>query len=241
MHDPGEAARLRRDGWLIALCVAGSVLAHAALLVALPRPGERPPPPLETLRVTIEKTTPPRAETPPERAPRATAAPPVKMPQEKPRAVMPRERETLPLPEPAPALAPREVLSVPQQPSTPEPRFTVPAPEKSAEPPRETAKGARAATQPESAPPARPAAPRLVDAYRIDTPVRYRRTAEQGRVTLKVLVTREGRIGNVTIEKSSGHPNLDQNALQEARRWRFAPARMDSEPVEQVLTVHVDY
>jgi protein TonB len=165
----------------------------------------------------------------------------VKTPQESPRSVVSRERGKPPLPEAAPQAPPREVLSVPQQPSTPEPQFTVPAPEKSAEPPRETAKGARATAQPESAPPATPAAPRLVDARRIDTPVRYRRTAEQGRVTLKVVVTREGRIANVTVEKSSGHANLDQNALQEARRWRFEPARLDSVPVEQALTVHVDY
>ena len=75
----------------------------------------------------------------------------------------------------------------------------------------------------------------------IDSPVRYPRTAEQGRVTLKVLVNREGRVANVTLEKTSGYANLDSHAVHAVRGWRFAPARQGAEPVEQWLTVNVDY
>jgi protein TonB len=60
-------------------------------------------------------------------------------------------------------------------------------------------------------------------------------------VTLKVLVTREGRASTVNVEKSSGYPNLDQHAREAVRRWRFAPARQGNETVEQWMTVNVDY
>ena len=79
------------------------------------------------------------------------------------------------------------------------------------------------------------------DASLIDSSVRYPRTAEKGRVTLKVLVTRDGRAATVDMEKSSGHANLDQHAMQAVKRWRFTPARQGGEPVEQWITVNVDY
>jgi protein TonB len=60
-------------------------------------------------------------------------------------------------------------------------------------------------------------------------------------VTLKVLVTRDGRAGAVNLEKSSGYSSLDQHALQAVKRWRFTPARQGNEPVEQWMTVNVDY
>ena len=71
--------------------------------------------------------------------------------------------------------------------------------------------------------------------------MRYRRTAEQGRVTLKVLVNREGRVAKATLEKTSGYPNLDRHALEAVARWRFEPARKGDEAVEQWLVVNVDY
>jgi len=88
---------------------------------------------------------------------------------------------------------------------------------------------------------ARPAPARVADAYVLDSPVRYPRTAEHGRVTLKVLVSREGRAANVSLEKPSGYVSLDRHALDAVRRWRFAPARQGGEAVEQWLTVNVDY
>ena len=75
----------------------------------------------------------------------------------------------------------------------------------------------------------------------IDSPVRYPRTAEQGRVTLRVLVNRDGRVATIALEKTSGYASLDQHAQAAVRRWRFAPARQGDEPVEQWLTVNVDY
>ena len=50
------------------------------------------------------------------------------------------------------------------------------------------------------------------------------RAGEQGTVTLRVLVTREGLAARVDIEKSSGSPHLDAAALETVKAWRFVPA-----------------
>jgi periplasmic protein TonB len=71
--------------------------------------------------------------------------------------------------------------------------------------------------------------------------VRYPRTAEQGRVTLRVLVNREGRVAKATLATTSGYQTLDRHALEAVRGWRFAPARKGDEAVEQWLVVNVDY
>ena len=217
---------------MVAAWLAVSVAAHAGLLLAIPGFSTRPPARPE-LTVTIERTEPPRPnpERPRERppAPRASAQP---------------EKRVSPAraPEPAPQAPQPKMLALPQrQPSPEPPAFTVPAPE--AEPALEARREAAAkpARQAEPAPPAKPEAPRASAAYAVKPEVRYPRTAERGRVTLKVLVSRNGRAANVTLETSSGYPNLDRHAMQAVRTWEFVPARVGAEPVEQSITVNVDY
>ena len=58
-----------------------------------------------------------------------------------------------------------------------------------------------------------------------DYPALSRRLREEGRVVLRVLVTEEGAPQQVELRQTSGHPRLDQAALEAVRRWRFAPAR----------------
>ncbi|MBI4193692.1 MAG: energy transducer TonB [Betaproteobacteria bacterium] len=70
-------------------------------------------------------------------------------------------------------------------------------------------------------------------------PLIARRNGEQGTVTLKVLVTRDGVPANVSIEKSSGSGHLDAAALESVSTWRFVPARQGAQPVEAWVLVPV--
>lgn len=241
-HPPESSRPPRRRSRVLAGWLAGSVIAHALVLLALPHSPERAPR-VEILRVEIEKAELPR-EAKPETQRVAKATPrPKPILAEKPRAPSPKPpREPAPRKEVAPPLPPREVLALPREPARPQPAFTVPAPEAPAPQKGEPVRAPPPVPPPEAPAAAKPAPPpRIADARVLDSPVRYPRTAEQGRVTLKVLVSRDGRVANATLEKTSGYANLDQHALQAVRGWRFAPARQDAEPVEQWLTVNVDY
>jgi len=62
-------------------------------------------------------------------------------------------------------------------------------------------------------------------------PESARRLGIQGTATLRVQVLANGQVGEVAIEQSAGHPDLDQAAIDAARRWRFEPARRGKDPV----------
>lgn len=70
-------------------------------------------------------------------------------------------------------------------------------------------------------------------------PVAARRAGEQGTVTLRVLVTREGLASRVAVEKSSGSPHLDAAALEAVKAWRFTPARQGADAVESWMLVPI--
>lgn len=70
-------------------------------------------------------------------------------------------------------------------------------------------------------------------------PVAARRAGEQGTVTLRVLVTREGLASRVDVEKSSGSPHLDAAALEAVRAWRFTPARQGADAVESWMLIPI--
>jgi protein TonB len=80
-------------------------------------------------------------------------------------------------------------------------------------------------------------------AYLRNPPPRYpiiaRRNGEQGTVTLRVLVTRDGLPASVSVEKSSGSNHLDSAALETVRTWRFVPARQGAQPVEAWVLVPI--
>jgi protein TonB len=46
-----------------------------------------------------------------------------------------------------------------------------------------------------------------------------------------VLVSEDGRVAEVIVRQSAGHPDLDQAAADAVRRWQFEPARSGDEPV----------
>lgn len=53
----------------------------------------------------------------------------------------------------------------------------------------------------------------------------------QGVTVLKLRILENGRVGEVLVEKSAGHPDLDQEAAAAVKQWFFEPARLGKQPV----------
>lgn len=246
-HERGLTRAQRRSARVLVLSVGASVALHVIVLLAFPGIGRRNAPRVEPIEVTLSKPEPPRVV-----PPVSVAKPPSQKPETKPRRkeearrAQSAARAGVSPPRPDPPLLVLPQVPLGQTPPPQKPELSVPAPE--ASPRLEAVPAAPPAKAPAAAPAQSPAAPApkavrpdVRDATLLDSSVRYPRTAEKGRVTLKVLVTRDGRAATVNLEKSSGYSTLDQHALQAVKRWRFTPARQGNEPVEQWMTVNVDY
>src|SRR5262249_45421698 len=72
-------------------------------------------------------------------------------------------------------------------------------------------------------------------------PASARRMGIQGTVQLKVQVLANGRVGEIIVESSAGHDDLDQAAADAVRKWRFEPARRGSEPVATWVLLPVQF
>ncbi len=68
-----------------------------------------------------------------------------------------------------------------------------------------------------------------------------RRSGEQGRVLLRVLVAPSGAAEAVELRTSSGSDRLDRAAVETVRRWRFVPARRGTEPVAAWVLVPIQF
>ena len=63
----------------------------------------------------------------------------------------------------------------------------------------------------------------------------------QGTTVLKVHVLIDGHVGDVIVQQSAGHPDLDQAAIDAVRRWRFEPARRGNDPVAMWVLLPVQF
>jgi len=63
----------------------------------------------------------------------------------------------------------------------------------------------------------------------------------QGTTMLKVHVLIDGHVGDVIVQQSAGHPDLDQAAIDAVRRWRFEPARRGNDPVAMWVLLPVQF
>jgi periplasmic protein TonB len=153
--------------------------------------------------------------------------------------------EPPPLPEVPPPPPELATMVEPPPPDLPPPVFPVeappppppPQPEKPKPPPpkpvqkRPPTPQAPVEAQPQQAAPAAPAAPRTVSASQLGYivapnpiyPARSRKAGEQGNVMVRVLVDVTGRPAQVSLQTSSGHPELDQSALSAVRAAQFRP------------------
>jgi protein TonB len=153
--------------------------------------------------------------------------------------------EPPPLPELKPPPPDLATMVEPPPPDLPPPVFPVeapppkpsPLPEKPKPPPpkpvqkRPATPQAPVEAQPQQAAPAAPAAPKTISASQLGYlvppnpiyPARARKAGEQGNAVVRVLVDVTGRPAQVSLQTSSGHPELDQSALSAVRAAQFRP------------------
>jgi len=72
-------------------------------------------------------------------------------------------------------------------------------------------------------------------------PLIARKRGYQGTVVLEVLVTREGKVKELTLSASSGHSVLDQAALASVKTWLFDPGTRGGAKVDMWVKVPVRF
>jgi protein TonB len=72
-------------------------------------------------------------------------------------------------------------------------------------------------------------------------PIASERRGEEGIVLLNVAVNPNGLPAAISLNHSSGHPLLDQAAIDGVRRWTFEPARAGGVPVFSLAVVPVRF
>ena len=74
-----------------------------------------------------------------------------------------------------------------------------------------------------------------------DYPLSCKRRREEGIVLLNVVVQADGLPAAVSLTQSSGHPLLDEAALDAVRRWTFEPGLAAGVPVSSRVVVPVRF
>ncbi len=72
-------------------------------------------------------------------------------------------------------------------------------------------------------------------------PASAKRMGMEGKVLLKVFVSREGGVLDIEISRSSGYEILDNAALEAVKNWRFIPARRGESPKDEWVQVPVAF
>jgi len=62
-------------------------------------------------------------------------------------------------------------------------------------------------------------------------PESARRAGAQGVTVLKLRILENGKVDQVLIEQSAGHPDLDLEAAEAVKKWLFEPARMGKQAI----------
>lgn len=212
---PPEIPEWRRIGPFLALAV-GLHLAVLLYPLKLSIAKLEIPPPVAIMVRFVEAVSPP--------APIPMQAAPTLAPQSVPTPARARR-----------AVAPRRILAMQPKQAAPAASFSVPA--------TEAAPADSAASAVPSMALSTGAAPRFDAAYlnnpRPAYPPLSRRLGEEGKVLLRVRVSREGQPAAVDLEKSSNFERLDEAARQVVARWRFVPAKRGDEAIEATVIVPI--
>ena len=72
-------------------------------------------------------------------------------------------------------------------------------------------------------------------------PPASRRSHEEGRVLLAVLVSIDGAVKEVSVEVSSGYRRLDEAAIEAVRQWVFLPAKRGGVAIAARIRVPVNF
>ena len=72
-------------------------------------------------------------------------------------------------------------------------------------------------------------------------PSTARRLGIEGTSLLRVFVGADGRVTDIEVDQSAGHPDLDRAAIDAVRRWKFEPGRRGSEPIGMWVRLPVQF
>ena len=216
---------------VLPVCLAVSAALHVLVLVLLPKLGiDRSAPSVQVLEVRMLAPEP-LTVAPLTSAPSATGRP---RSAQRTDAVL-ANRPQAPATPPSPAKRGGDHAMARIDADLPAPASDVPLADSSA----------RLDPVPAASAPARETPPASRAAYLHNPAPAYppiaRRNGEQGTVTLRVLVARDGATARVSVERSSGYAHLDRSALEAVRDWRFVPAREQGEPVEVWMLVPIAF
>ena len=208
------------------------------------------PPVLPVQLVTLQAQAEPPREAPPP-APRAPSRPSRLIEAPRPPAPAPAVRTETPRPPSAPVAqatpprAPEPVsngtpTAAPVESAAPaSPATTIVSSLSAAPAPSVAAAGPSAAAAFESV--TQQARPQGGYQVQPSYPATPRRLGIQGTTLLRVHVLADGRIRDVLVEKSAGHPELDDAATDAVKRWRFDPARRGSDAVAMWVLLPVEF
>lgn len=166
----------------------------------------------------------------------AAPAPPQLAPPPPPAVQVPPPHVQPVLAAPSPAPAPAEVFSVPPPPPTqPVAAAVAVAPAVTPAPPAPAAPA--------------PAAPKRLDATAVsyvvpppvEVPLASRRAGESGVVWLRVIVDTRGLPALVQVQRSSGHPRLDEQATWALRQAHFKPHTQNGTAIEVEVIAPIEY
>ena len=210
--------RFRRTNWIAAGIAAGLQFGFLAVLILMgvvPAMQPKHDKPLVTVLASVERSAAP--QTPPAVQARQQDKPAV---QPKADLVMPPPKVALSASAPVAAAVQR----------TPEPPAPAPAAAPAAPP------ASSAGTGPVRA----DLTSNLLSAPKPVFPMSSRRKHESGTVVLRVVVDEEGRVDQISVQRSSGFAALDEAALSAVRRWRWSRTVRDGRPVVVTGSVAVN-
>lgn len=79
----------------------------------------------------------------------------------------------------------------------------------------------------------------LISSAKPRYPAADKQRGHEGTTTLRAQISDTGKIGSISIVKSSGFPGLDQAAQATLQRYRFAPAIVGGQPATGVVQVNI--
>lgn len=85
------------------------------------------------------------------------------------------------------------------------------------------------------------AIPRYADNAPPVYPSQARRNGMEGAVILSVEVLPDGAVGDLRVKRTSGHPILDNAAIEAVKTWRFLPAIRLGKPVTSRVEIPVRF
>lgn len=214
------ADHVRRTNWIAAGIAAGLQLGFLAVLILMgvvPTMEPKRDKPLVTVLASAERSeaapTPLEVQTPQHDKP---------VVQPKTDVVMPPPKIALSTNSPVPA-------AVQRTPDPPAPAPTAPA-----------APAAQPASSAGTGPVKADLTSNLLSAPNPVFPLSSRRKRESGTVVLRVIVGEDGRVDQVSVQRSSGFSALDEAALSAVRRWRWSRTVRDGRPVVVTGSVAVN-